>query len=210
MFVRSLRTALHAWRATSLRSLTTSAKPYHVFPSCHHTSRSSWLTPNSPPSRQSHGISPTNTPFHRKAENHQRPLLKNPPGARPPRFRAHDQLHARANHLLQRAHLGATPRARHVFRPLEQQPQPASTTRSHRTHTSSSTSVSDTWGERSTHERERGVRTRDYDYIAEAHRHRLANECARAHRQREREREEEARRLAEAEARRAAAAAKEA
>jgi large subunit ribosomal protein L19 len=28
MFVRSLRTALHAWRSTSLRALTTSAKPY--------------------------------------------------------------------------------------------------------------------------------------------------------------------------------------
>jgi len=61
-----------------------------VFPSCHHTSRSSWLTPSSPPPRQgSHGISPTNTPFHRKAENHQHALLKNTPGGRPSRFRSH-------------------------------------------------------------------------------------------------------------------------
>jgi hypothetical protein len=70
--------------------------------------------------------------------------------------------------------------------------------------------VSDTWGKRSTYERERGDRARDYDYIAAARQHRLADERARAHHQREREREEEARRLAEAEARHAATAAKEA
>jgi hypothetical protein len=83
-----------------------------VFPSCLHTSRSSWLTPSGPPSRQgSHGISQTDTPFHRKAENHQHALFKNPPGVRPSRFRTHGQPHARADHILRCSHLGATPRA---------------------------------------------------------------------------------------------------